>query len=287
MIVQCKGKDISNIASSKLLSGVYYGSIKYDGHYGQIHKHRDRVIFYTSGGKHFYLPTLEKELLQAYGDISFVLEFEYSKLGKGKLGDRVTNGKLTTYRVNTANGISNAAIEGEEIFRIFDIISYGQSPIITPFATRLETLRFISNRFPSRLQLVDFTLGSLPEFTERAKSLIKEGYEGMYLKHSTHTYIPGKRVNTAIKLKYRPTADLVCIGIEEGEGKYVGMIGALILKDSKGRVVKVGSGLDDYSRAKEYSYFIDKVIEIEYEQILDTYIQPAFVCIREDKNNIN
>ena len=30
-------------------------------------------------------------------------------------------------------------------------------------------------------------------------------------------------------------------------------------------------------------YFIGKVIEVEYEQLLATYIQPTFVCVRDDK----
>ena len=45
------------------------------------------------------------------------------------------------------------------------------------------------------------------------------------------------------------------------------MIGSLVLKDSKGRIVKVGSGLDDNDRSKKQPDFIGKVIEVEYEQI--------------------
>ena len=96
-------------------------------------------------------------------------------------------------------------------------------------------------------------------------------------------YHQGKRVNHAIKLKGRLTADLYCLGSNIGEGKYKGMLGSLVLKDSKGRLVCVGSGLDDVDRNKGLSYFVGKVIEIEYEQIQDTYIQPTYIRIREDK----
>ncbi len=61
------------------------------------------------------------------------------------------------------------------------------------------------------------------------------------------------------------------------------MIGALLLEDSKGRVVSVGSGLSDDQRRVNSMYFVGRVIEIEYEQILDTYIQPIIKCIRADK----
>ena len=43
------------------------------------------------------------------------------------------------------------------------------------------------------------------------------------------------------------------------------------------------SGLCDFSRGRDSSVFVGSVVEIEYEQILDTYIQPTFICIREDK----
>jgi len=110
----------------------------------------------------------------------------------------------------------------------------------------------------------------------------KYGWEGMMCVEPSSVYTPGKRGNHIVKLKYRKTADLLCIGTEPGEGKYQGMIGALVLKDRNGRVVRVGSGLDDLDRSYKNDY-IGKIIEIEYEQILDTYIQPTFVCVRYDK----
>jgi len=93
-----------------------------------------------------------------------------------------------------------------------------------------------------------------------------------------------KRVNHAIKIKQRPTTDLLCIDTELGEGKYADCIGALILTDSKGRIVKVGSGLSDSDRRTHEDYFIGKIIEINYEQIMETYQQPTFVQVREDKS---
>lgn len=124
----------------------------------------------------------------------------------------------------------------------------------------------------------------LSEVQILASDYTKEGWEGLYLKHRTHIYEPGKRLNTAIKLKYRPTADLVCIGIEYGIGKYEGMIGSLILKDKEGLVVSVGSGLADIERKiTDETFWVGKIIEISYEQKLDTYIQPIYISYRCDK----
>ena len=67
------------------------------------------------------------------------------------------------------------------------------------------------------------------------------------------------------------------------------MVGSLVLQESTGRLVSVGSGMSDEDRNKPSSYFVGKVVEIEYEQIADTYIQPTFgsdtvgVTLRLDK----
>ncbi|MCI4436934.1 MAG: hypothetical protein JHC33_09030, partial [Ignisphaera sp.] len=86
------------------------------------------------------------------------------------------------------------------------------------------------------------------------------------------------------KYKKRRTADLLCIDTTPGEGKYVGKIGALVLVDSDGRRVQVGSGLSNAERSNPDNYFIGNIIEIEYEQIIDTYIQPTYITVRHDKD---
>ena len=71
----------------------------------------------------------------------------------------------------------------------------------------------------------------------------------------------------------------------EGEGKYAGMLGALVLVDSEFRQVSVGTGFSDYERSFDPDeHFVGKVIEIKYEQIQDTYLQPSFIQVREDKS---
>lgn len=48
-------------------------------------------------------------------------------------------------------------------------------------------------------------------------------------------------------------------------------------------MVDVGSGMTDEQRAVNPDTYIDKVVEIVYEQMLDTYIQPIFQRVRDDK----
>jgi len=271
---QCKGKDLAKVPSSKI-EKYFYMSTKYDGHYVQIHKAGDTVKFYTSGGKEFYLTNIAEELIELNHNIDFIVEVEYINTTSGKLGSRGKAAMLTTYRTNFEHTISTQATNNER-FMVFDIIS------LQPFEERLSLLEDIN--FGSWLQLVDFKGPyQLENCKELTKPLVSAGYEGSYLKSPTHLNLEGKRVNNAIKLKLRPTADLLCRSVLSGDGKYTGMIGSLVLQDSAGRTVQVGSGLNDVQRGLPHEYFIGKVIEIEYEQILETYIQPTFVSIREDK----
>jgi len=277
MIKQCKGKDLDDVSKSKLLLNNYFLSKKFDGHYIQIHKINKSVRFFTSGGKEFAIPEIENELVTLNPTSSFMIEAEYIGTSLGKLGDRTKVGKLTTYRTNFEKGLKTP-FDSRERFKVFDII---MAPTI-PFCDRLDCLETLS--LGNYLELVDNIKGlSIEDCEDIARDYVKLGYEGAYIKHYYHTYLPGKRVNDAIKLKYRKTADLLCIDIIDGSGKYVGMIGSLVLQDSKGRIVAVGSGLDDNLRTKKKEYFLGKVIEFEYEQIIDTYIQPTFIRVREDK----
>lgn len=273
-IPQCKGKDISDVPASKLLkSGWYYG-IKYDGNYVQIHKELGVIRFFTSGGEEFYLPEVADELL-LYSD-DFIIECEYIAESLGRLGDRRKAAKLTTYRTEFKKGIRSKAVIGRDTFKVFDVIDLTKS-----FKDRKDFLTlFRKGDFCNPVSY------SIPMDLDKtiSETFTRMGYEGIFFKHETHMYLPGKRVNLGIKDKgSRPTADLLCIDVIGGTGKYHGQVGSLELRDVSGRLVSVGSGLSDSDRAKPYDYYIGKTIEIAYEQILITYIQPTFICVREDK----
>jgi len=280
MIAQCKGKDLDKVPASKLL-GSFMASVKYDGHYVQIHKIGNIVRFFTSGGKEFYHAPAANELLKYNFELNYVLEAEYIADTNCKLGNRGKASKLTTLRTNFEKGLPNDNTSlGEDSFMVFDIIIENKT-----FQERLsaikENLMFLLNGI---IRPVDY-IGpmSLNDCEAWAKIVRSDGYEGLYLKSPKHLYKPGKRVNDAIKLKLRPTADLMCIGTMVGEGKYQGMIGSVVLQDSEGRVVRVGAGLSDEDRARHQSHYLNKIVEFEYEQILDTYIQPTFIAVRSDK----
>lgn len=104
-----------------------------------------------------------------------------------------------------------------------------------------------------------------------------------------------KRTNYLLKVKKFNSADLRIIGFEEGTGKYVGMLGALIC-DYKDNVVRVGSGLTDNQRKEIWQNrfkYLDTIVEISYfEETKDSTGKkslrfPTFKDFRPDKTEPN
>lgn len=258
-------------------------STKYDGNMIFVKKLGDKVRFFTSNGKEFYLGGVANWLRAYPGEFTFTAEFMYGC--KGKLGDRTKSAILTTFRTDFAKGIQSSYDPFDVYIQVFDMISDGR------YHERISKCHYILKECerlnkPATLaeKLFAISLRSLSgkQAIEWAKAAVKLGWEGAMAVDPDSTYQAGKRVPHAVKLKFRKTADLLCIDVEQGMGKCNG-IGALVLQDRAGRVVKVGSGLDYSLDTRLGDQFIDKVIEIEYEQVLDTYIQPVFVRVRDDK----
>lgn len=284
-----KGKAYENLPNKSIESfdsSTWLVSTKYDGNQVFITKQNCKVRMFTSDWKEFYIKLVAEEVHNLPGN--FVLIGEFMHNCSGKLGDRVRSAILTTYRTNFSKLLSNPpALEMNSNIRVFDILYYTTScsHLIAelPYETRIKQVS-ITLSTTKLLRPIQYIKATGLEAKEFAKKLVVEGWEGVMCVSPRSYYVAGKRVNNSVKIKFRKTADLRCIGVEDGEGKYEGMIGSLILQDSKGRTVSVGSGLDDSQRSLTPDDFIGKVIEIEYEQIIDTYIQPTFITIREEKD---
>lgn len=112
-----------------------------------------------------------------------------------------------------------------------------------------------------------------------------QGYEGAIVKDPTAGYDP-KRSWAWLKMKAEETYDLPVIGAFEGEGKYAGMLGGLIV-DFGGKEVRVGGGFTDQERRAIWSddHPIGKLIEVEAHEVTEdgSLRHPRFVRFRTDK----
>ena len=257
-------------------------TIKYDGRHTTIFKKvNGDVEYYSSSGKMFKL--LDDQVF-GFDDTPVGVYFA-EMMGEGvegKLGDRVHSGIQTTMFTNTKKGILN---KHKPTWRIFDFVTFEDYEKGESALGFVDRFSYLMEHIPTQYLAYNMESLELAHDEMFLNKVVEAGYEGIVSIDFDHRWAATKsRKWTAIKWKKRPTADLLCTGTTEGEGKYEGQIGALLLVDSMGRSVSVGSGLSDSDRAMDSEEFVGKVVEIEYEQITNcSYIQPTFVRVREDK----
>lgn len=170
---------------------------------------------------------------------------------------------------------------------------------VTPFAvpwwdgadlTVADALDVV-NRFRPMFEFADtFEYEELTDGVEdHAKSLLANakarGIEGWILKDYNYA--------NWWKLKESNTCDCIVVDVKEGNGKYAGLVGALIvaLNDgSKQKVVANVSGMSDTERVEiteldNDGKLLGRVVEVEYQYVGERgkLRHPRFVRFREDK----
>jgi len=113
------------------------------------------------------------------------------------------------------------------------------------------------------------------------------GYEGLVLKNPKAAY-QLKRSKDWLKIKAVKSEDLPIVGFFEGEGKYEGSLGGVIVQRKNGKEVKVGSGFSDDYRTEIWSnqhLYVGKLIEVHYHEVTPdgSLRHPRFKGFRLDK----
>lgn len=270
---QAQGKQ-----KKKRLQYPILANIKYDGNYVIVTVANGKPSYLTSGG-----------LTYTHTDKGGVI-FDFATDGV-YIAERISkDGKLGRRRECSLTGPKSDQKSTGHTYKVFDWLTfeeYEKGSSIREYPMRAEALLLYSN-IPKEFIAEPEVINDEIELQSYLRHVVNDGYEGIMLMDALWCWTDTKsRTIKFCKYKQRKTVDLLCIGVKDGTGKYTDMIGSLTLTDSMNRIVDVGSGLDDYMRSKEPTYFIGKVIEIEYEQIMDTYIQPSFVSVRLDKTEDN
>lgn len=181
----------------------------------------------------------------------------------------------------------------ESIFMIFDILTVDEFENDLCQKHYLRRRKSIASLFKSHLpedspfDLAPSGLAVNSRQVERIYQAIRDaGGEGVIVKPLDGKY-ECKRSYNWLKIKDRQTVDIPVIGFEEGTGKNVGKLGALVC-DLNGVSVKVGGGLSDDLREKVWrnkGNYSGKLVEVEYHEMTPdlSLRHPRFMKFREDK----
>jgi ATP-dependent DNA ligase len=219
-----------------------------------------------------------------------VFDGELLVMKDGKILDRQTGNGI----LNKANkGTITAADAAKVHATVWDYIPYkdflaGECKL--PYLNRFGILYGMT--MPTKIHLVESTgVHNIEEAQAIFEQYLAEGQEGIILKDLSGTW-QDKRVKHQIKFKGELECDLKIVAIEEGSGKYRGMLGAVICESADGVVkVRVGSGFNDDQRKKLGKEIIDKVVAVKYNSRIknklgdESLFLPIFIEIRDDKDN--
>ena len=193
----------------------------------------------------------------------------------------------------------------DSVFNIFDIIPLSDfreghwNSQLHKRINILEHIRHVVDTMPNVELLphimVDLDTAAGKDQLERyAKDNVNAGFEGIMIKELQAPYIC-KRSTDWMKWKPTLTVDLEVVGVEEGTGRNLGRLGALVchgVDDGKEISVNVGSGFSDADRDDYYTnrnLVIGRTAEVLCDVITQnqdgTYSLrfPRFVRFRDDK----
>ena len=129
---------------------------------------------------------------------------------------------------------------------------------------RLDILKniFLTSNFDKLRRVKHHTLLHWDDIDKLLEDALDRGEEGLVLKHRKDPYTFG-RSRSWCKVKKRETVDLPVLRVIEGEGKYEGVLGALVC-EYNGKEVKVGSGYTDAQRI-EFMTNPPKMVEVYFQ----------------------
>lgn len=273
--------------------------LKLDGMRFNAIVEQGKVEFRSRNGKHIsLLGNLEEEFAELARKIS----------ADTRTGDVVFDGELVVKDATgimnrqKGNGILNKAVKNTISEKeaamvhatIWDVIPLKAFKL--GFYNKYYKERFaLVNRddLPEKITHVEtFEVRSEEEAREHFERYLAEGQEGIILKDGWGLW-EDKRTKTQIKFKGELESDLMCVDWQEGTGKNLGRLGALVLESSDGVVkVNVGTGFSDEHRDKyTRENTVGKIVAVRYNaRIQDkktgqhSLFLPVFIELRADKD---
>lgn len=230
-------------------------------------KENGQVSFFTRAGQKYEgLVDLEDEMSRLMPD-NTCLDGEITLLVRGNLSSKEAY-KETMKIVRQTTNMEKHGIK----MLVFDCMTANEFKSQTckyDYAVRRANAErlFLNNNFQYFELLPILYRGTdSSKITELLESEVANGEEGIMINILDAKY-EFKRTNNLLKVKKMQTMDLEIIGFEEGTGRLIGTLGAVLVRYKDGNVVKVGSGFSDELRVtiwNNQSDYLGKIAEISY-----------------------
>jgi DNA ligase 1 len=251
----------------KKITGEVVVEYKYDGVRAVVIVQNDTAVIYSRNGKLLTnFPHIEKAFSKKiFNDLVFdgeVMSADFQSLMK---------------QIHRKEGAQTE----DAYFALFDflpIAEFREGKSTLPITLRKAQLNILSKQFDDSIRLVDYQLMDLNEpdgvvkFEAMNKEAIEKGYEGIMVKPQDGLY-ECKRSYGWLKMKPYIELTLTVVDMEEGTGKNVGLLGALVCEGSdegKDFSVNVGTGLSDADRKlfwEQKDAVIGQLVEIRADSI--------------------
>lgn len=260
------------------------------------------VLSLSRNGKLFENFTHIEE--QIRGNFSRLVRGHMNALINGFVLDGEVIGNTFQELMRQARRKENVQAE-DSVFNVFDIIpleDFRRGYWNTQLSKRIKILENVRHVIDdmSNVELLPHIMVDLDTAEGRdvlhryAKDQVSQGFEGIMIKDIDSPY-ECKRNTFWMKWKPVITVDLEVVGVEEGTGRNIGRLGALVCAgadDGKDITVNVGSGFSDTDRDNfwnDRNMVIGRTVEILCDVISQnqdgTYSLrfPRFVRFRDDK----
>ena len=274
-----------------------YAQLKMDGMRFNAIVKGDTCEFRSRNGKEILLlGNLEQEFIAMAGGVDCVFDGELLVMmpGDHQFADRQTgNGILNKANKGTISEKEAAMVHAT----VWDLIPYADftsGKCSTPYSTRFASLGTLTQKQSPEDKKIWLVSSEIVQTMEEAQVIFEDylakGLEGIILKDGSGIW-EDKRAKHQIKFKGELECDLRIVGIEEGTGKYKGMLGAILCESADGVIkTRVGSGFSDIQRKNLMTEnLVDKIAAIKYnmrsvdKQGNHSLFLPIILEIREDK----
>lgn len=203
-----------------------------------------------------YLASEKLDGVRAYWDGSQLLSKSGNKIHCPKwfsetLPNIKLDGELWIERNNFEQVVSivRKNIPKEEEWRKIKYMLFELPGAKGTFENRYERIKTIvaQTNLPYLQVIKQQRLQNVEELDTMLETIIEKGGEGVMLHLASSKYRPG-RTNHILKVKKYYDDEAEILDHIAGKGKYEGMLGSVLVRNSKGKVFKIGTGFSDNDR---------------------------------------